>query len=462
MKNTLVLSIGTFLPKFSSIILLPLLTGYLTKEEYGTYDLITVLVSLVLPTLTLQIQQAAFRFLIDARGDERGIKAIVTDIIAFVVPIATLGSAVMFFVLPTGNWLTTLFVVLYYWTDVVENAFLQCARGLGRNLDYSISALICSVGQLVFAAIFVVFFELGLLGAAIMLFAADLVELIYILVRVKMLSSFDISLIDLKVLKGMLSYSWPLVPNSMSMWVMRLSNRLVITFFMGPAANASFAVAYKIPQILSLIQNTFTMAWQENATIATSDADADEYYSKMFRTIYDLMAGLLAVLIALAPLLFSLLIRGNYDDAFPHVAIMFIGVFFLSISAFLGGIYVAKMRTASIGITTVAAALINLIIDVVGVPRFGLFGASIAIVVSYLFLCVYRMIEVRKFANIDYGLPRCFAIIIILISMAALCFTQYKWAFIVNLVIGSLVFIVLAGKTVAAILSGLYRRVARK
>ena len=54
-KNTLILSIGTFLPKLASFVTLPILTAYLTKEEYGTYDLITVLVSLLLPAVTLQI-----------------------------------------------------------------------------------------------------------------------------------------------------------------------------------------------------------------------------------------------------------------------------------------------------------------------------------------------------------------------------------------------------------------------
>ena len=59
-KNSVVLAVGTFFPKFVAIITLPLLTGYLTQEEYGYYDLISTLVSLLLPVATLQIQSAAF------------------------------------------------------------------------------------------------------------------------------------------------------------------------------------------------------------------------------------------------------------------------------------------------------------------------------------------------------------------------------------------------------------------
>ena len=54
-QNTLILSIGTFLPKFAALVTLPILTGYLTKEEMGTYDLVTVLVSLILPSATLKL-----------------------------------------------------------------------------------------------------------------------------------------------------------------------------------------------------------------------------------------------------------------------------------------------------------------------------------------------------------------------------------------------------------------------
>lgn len=66
-KNTIILAIGTLVPKIASLITLPLLTGYLTTEEYGSYDLILTLVSLILPAATLQIQTAAFRFLVEHR-----------------------------------------------------------------------------------------------------------------------------------------------------------------------------------------------------------------------------------------------------------------------------------------------------------------------------------------------------------------------------------------------------------
>ena len=68
-KNTAILSIGRFLPKLFSSFTLPVLTLYLSKKEYGTYDLIGTIVMLAIPVATLQIQSAAFRFLLDCRND---------------------------------------------------------------------------------------------------------------------------------------------------------------------------------------------------------------------------------------------------------------------------------------------------------------------------------------------------------------------------------------------------------
>ena len=68
-KNSIILLIGQVIPKLVFLIILPILTKYLTKIEYGTYDLITVLQSLLLPIITLQIQVAAFRYLIENRDN---------------------------------------------------------------------------------------------------------------------------------------------------------------------------------------------------------------------------------------------------------------------------------------------------------------------------------------------------------------------------------------------------------
>lgn len=457
-KNTIILAIGTFLPRVASFIVLPILTGYMTQEEFGTYDLITVLVGLLLPAVTLQIQTAAFRFLIDIRGDIKEEKRIVTNIFVFTLPVSIAALIILYFSLfqldPLVRWL----ICIYFIFDILVSTARQIVRGLSRNMDFSVSAIIGSCGRLVFALIFVLWLRTGLVGATLTLIASVAAEFLYLMIKTHMHKYIDLSLTSKDSIKQMLKYSWPMVPNSMSMWVMRVSDRLVVTFFMGVAANAVYSVANKIPQLLTVAQTTFNMAWQENASIASKDDDAPAYYSQMFRAVFDFMAGVFGLLVAATPILFALLIRGDYGEAYYQMPILFLAMFFFSIAGYLGGVYVAYKKTTSVGITTALAAVCNLVFDIATIQWIGLYAASGSTLISYLFLCVYRMIDLKKFVDIKYDMKRIIVVLLILTAMSGLCFARNTICDVLNIAVGIAMFCVLDGKMMMSLL----RKVLKK
>lgn len=449
-KNTFILAIGTFLPKIASFITLPILTGYLTKAEYGTYDLITVLVSLILPAATLQIQTAAFRFLIDVRQDEKRTNAIITNIFAFIIPISIIALVILCVFLP-GDIGIRVLICGYFFADIFVNCARQVARGLSKNLEYSISAIVSALGKMIFAVIFVWWLRIGLRGAVIALFLSSTVSLIVLMIRGKIYKYLDPAMISWKEIKTLIRYSWPMVPNSMSMWVMRVSDRFVVTMFLGVTANAVYSVANKIPSLLTLAQSTFTMAWQENASIVSEDEDAGAYYSFMFRTMFDLMAGALGLLICITPLLFSILIRGDYADAYLQMPVLFLAMFFFSQCAYLGGIYVAYKDTKSVGITTMIAAAINLIVDLLLIKRIGLYAASGSTLISYFSLFVFRMYDIRKLVKIKYDIGHILLVMVILAIESALCYLQKPILNVINIIFGVVVFAVLNKNFITAV-----------
>ena len=439
-QNTLVLSIGAFLPKFATVITIPLLTACLTKEEYGTYDLFVVLVSLLLPALTLQIQTVAFRYLVDEKDSIANIKSIVSTIFAFSIPVSLVSLIVLWFVMPVDNRIVKVFICGYFFVDIIANTTRQIARGLQRNLDYSLSAVISAFGKLIFVSIFVWYLKLGLIGATISLFLASLISWIILAYRVKLIKYISVSSVSKNQLNKLISYSWPMVPNNMSMWVMRLSDRFVVTAFLGVSWNAIYAVANKIPGLLSLAQSPFTMAWQENASIVSKDHDASAYYSDMFQTMFDFIAGFLGLLICMTPVLFKILIRGDYDDAYAQMPLLFLAHLFYAMATFLGGIYVAYKKTKSVGITTMIAAIVNLLIDLTTIRFIGLYAASISTLISYTVLFVYRMVDVQKIVFVKIKLGHIFLVVSILLLELFLCFLRLPITDIINGVLGLIVF----------------------
>lgn len=438
-KNTVILAIGTFFPKLAVFITLPVLTAYMTKSEYGTYDLVLTLVSLVLPAATLQIQSAAFRFLIDKRHDEKERKSIISNIYAFIIPTSIIALCIMFVLLKNQLISIRIGICTYFLFDIISNANKQIIRGLSQNISYAISAFISAVGQILFIVCLVWKLKMGLLGGITSLCVAEFLSGGYLLIKGKIYKYLDLREVKKAKLKELISYSWPMVPNSLSQWVMHVSDRLVITAFMGVAANAVYAVAYKIPSILSFAQTTFNMAWQENASIVSKDEDVAKYYSSMFSFLFDIVAGGMAILIGITPYLFKILINSSYVEAYNQIPILYMGIFFFCLSSFWGGIYIAYKKTKGVGLTTVAAAACNLIIDLVSIKFIGLYAASISTLVSYILLCAFRMIGIKKIISLTYNHKHIIWVLSILLIECIISFQQNMVLNIVNFVIGLIV-----------------------
>ncbi|MFT3952389.1 MAG: oligosaccharide flippase family protein [Oscillospiraceae bacterium] len=436
-KNTLILALGTYLPKLTTIITLPLLTGNLTKEGYGTYDLILTLVALLLPAMTLQIQSAAFRFLINHRHSKHEISTVVSNILAFTVCASIVGLLIVFFIIGHRFSLSLkLLMILYFFLDIIYICCGQITRGLGKNALYASTAVILSVVNLAGICIAVYGVANILNGIIVSMIVSCGIGITLLFCRVGIFSYFSFEEISIQKIKKLLSYSWPMVPNALSNWVLSLSDRLLIVGFLGIESNAIYAAANKIPNLAKTLQGTFASAWQENASLSVDDKDASGYYSKIFDKTNGIVIGLVAMLIATAPLFFFLLIRGDYEKAYPQMAILYVGVYFSCMSTFLGGIYVAYMRTKSVGLTTLAAAVCNIGINLIAMPHIGLFAASISTMVSYALLFLFRIINMRKFNKIVINYKKLLLYLIVIIIMCYFVY-QRKWLFnILNAVLG--------------------------
>lgn len=451
-KNTFIIAIGTFLPKFSSIITLPIITGGLTKAEMGTYDLISTLVSLFLPVATLQIQSAAFRFLIDVREDEKETKRIITNIISFILPTSLIALTILYLCLGNVSLVIRWLICLYFFSDILMLSTQQIVRGLSNNKLYSASSVTISFSNMLLIVLTISVGKQGLVGVLASITIATTIGLILLLVKGHILSRIDLSLLSRKTLLEMLSYSWPMIPNSLSNWVLSFSDRAVLTAFMGLEANAIYSVANKIPALFTTVQGTFVFAWQENASLASKDSDADTYYAEMFDSIFGILVGIMALLIAATPILFWLLIRGDYKEAYYQMPILFMGMLFSSMASFIGGIYVAHKKTRSVGVTTILAAACNLVIDLVFVHKIGIFAASISTLVSYVFLTIYRMVDVQKFQKVKFNIGRFCLLIALLVLMCAICWIDTVALNVLNIILGCIIAVVVNRKIMKSIL----------
>lgn len=402
--NTVILGMGQLVPKFLAILLLPLLTSYLTTDEYGNYDLILSIASLLIPIVTMQIQQAVFRYLIASKSTEDKVQYVTVALIyigsSSIICYPIIYLILKFFRIAT---LSALLICVLFFSESLYSLLGQVIRGLGHNVQYSISVVVYSAINLVATAAILMGLHMGLQGVIISLTIGYLSADLYMVFASGVIHYFKLKSFSLVSLKNLLSFSMPIVPSSIALWVVNLSDRLIIIQFMGATANGIYAVANKIPSLYSMAYGIFNLAWTETASKVSDDGNPSEYYTKIFSGLFKFLIGVMLVLIAVTPIIFRVLVKGDYSTAFFQVPILYFGIFFNSLVNFYSGIYIALKRTKQVGYSSVAGALINIVINVLLIGKIGLYAASISTAVSFFVIVIYRAIDITKVIKIKYN-----------------------------------------------------------
>lgn len=451
--NTLILGIGQVFPQLAGLITLPIYTGMLTTAEYGRYDLVNVSVYILTVVVILQIHQAIFRFLIDARHTDKETIYISNGYYFALVP-SILVSVVFGCFFYRLSLFTRFLLGFYLFLNLQNSVIGQISRGLGKNNYYVLGAAVNSTINVILVVLLVLKKRLGFNGLFISLDIALLCSCFIQHIGCKQYKKISLSSVRLSVIKEMLNYSWPMVPNTLSIWIINTCDKFIIRLFLGIEYNGVFAIAQKIPNLLTVAYGTFNMAWQESASLSSSSSDADTYYSNVFNVVFNFLAGVVLLLIAATPVIFSILINDSYAEAYNQIPILYVAVFLSCISSFLGSIYIAKKSTTAVGVSSIIGAVINSVVNISLVRLIGLYAASLSTVVSYIILVVYRMIDVKRkgYATIKYNYPKMISCMVLVIACCVLCFQRELILDILNLIIGSIVFFILNKSYIAMLL----------
>ena len=190
---------------------------------------------------------------------------------------------------------------------------------------------------------------------------------------------------DRRIVASALRYAVPLVPASLSVFVLNSSDRLVVQHYLGPTAVARYAVAYNIGASLIILLNVLNMVWMPRV-FALSDPQVREGLIAQSRDA--LFALLIPMLIGLqfgAPLLLRVWAPPRYrPDSLPLV-VAFVGASSIAFAAATSQVRVllANGRTRSVASATILAAFTNLGLNIVLVPLMGINGSALATLLGF-------------------------------------------------------------------------------
>lgn len=419
-KNSSILFIGQISTKIISFLLLPLYTAYLSEAQYGIVDLISTLIVMFGPIVSLEMQQGLFRFMIPVRNDISEIRKMVST--AFIAEIGLITGYILLFIL-CSFWIDNeykWFLLSNVIVAILGQFSNQALRGLGLNKDYAVTTFIASAGIIILNIIFIAGLGWGAYGMLSAAFLGQTCSICYAVLKAKLYSKFRIRSFDKHFLRKLLNYSLPLIPNELSWWGIRASDRLIVSTFLGLTATGIISVGHRFPEILMNIYSVFGLAWTENIVLHYHDADGKKYFCHMTDVSAKFFSSFSLLILASIPFIFHLMVNSRFDASYPLIPLYFIGSIINILIGLISVVYIANHETRTIGKTSVAAAIISIITCIVLVKFIGIYASPISFIVGFGSMFIYRSIDMKRFASIkwDHSYFIKFAIIYVIVGAA--------------------------------------------
>lgn len=435
LKNIGLLTLSSFATKLLSFFLVPLYTNILSTTEYGTYDLFNTTIGVLLPILTLNIQEAVMRFSMDSKYDRKSIVTVATKYLFFSNVIVILGLLINYicgFSLIAKQY--AIFFFLMFLSQSFSGMITMYIRGIDRIADLSVSSLFASAITICLNVIFLAVFHWGLIGYFLANIIGPLFQSVYLTVRAHIVQEFSLENRYVTEKKEMVTYSRPLIANSIAWWVNNASDRYIVVFFCGLAENGIYSVASKIPSILNIFQTIFNQAWTLSVVKDFDPEDKNGFFTNTYKAYNCMMVIVCSAIIVVDKILAKFLYAKDFFIAWKYVPWLTIAILFGGISGYIGGFFAAVKDSKIFAKSTVYGAVTNVILNLIFTPFMGALGAAIATAVSYFEVWAFRYWHSKKYVRIKINLCRDILsyVILALQSILLLCNLQTEILYVLE------------------------------
>ena len=439
LSNTAILGAGTFASKVLVLLLMPVYTRLLSTAEFGTADLITQTANLLLPLAAVGICDGIFRFTLDSGADKGKILSTGMAVLLFgSAVICGLTQGLRFFdTLGEYVWL----IVLYVVAANIHLAFANYIRAEGKNALFAIQGIINTALTIGLNILFLIVFDMGSRGYVLSVVIADISMCVILFFVAKLYRVISVKKLDAGVAREMLKFSIPYIPTTVMWLITSVSDRYIVTAYRSVEENGLYAVAYKLPTMVSLVSGVFIDAWHFSSV---TDADENEK-AEFFGTVYDNFMGVMFMcgtfIIAGAQIFTRILVSNAYFESWRYVPLLVIATSFSALVSFMGSVYFLKKKSAISMLTAMAGAVTNIILNFILIPVYGAMGAAAATLACYVLVYVIRAVNTRKYVRFNLHTVRVIINALLLSLQTALWFVDIPYAWIGQIVIP--VFIIL-------------------
>jgi O-antigen/teichoic acid export membrane protein len=425
-RHSAIYGLGGLVSRILAVLLLPLYTSYLTTADYGNVETLVALTAILVTVLRAGISNAFFRFYFDS-PDPAARRTVLRTAFWFTIATSTLGLSAGWVLAPwiadalnlagedTEALVRAAFVGL--WAQMNFEQLTALFRVEERSVAFVVASLANVAITIATTVLLVVAYDQGALGVIVGNLTGTL--LVYLALLGYRREQLGLQF-DRPLLRRMNRFGLPLVPSGLALWALNFSDRFFLAHLAGQDDVGRYSLGVRIASAMVLLLVAFRTAWPAFAYSIEDDREARRTYGFVLTYLLFVACWLSLALGALAPWLVRLLAR---DEAFWPAADV---VAPLAFAGALWGAYtvvaigIGRLRRTQFNwVITGAAAAVNVALNLLLIPRYGIEGAAAASVAAFGLMFVTMAVYAQRLYPVPYQWRRVALVLGVAVGLTA-------------------------------------------
>ncbi len=429
-RHSSIYTFSTFLQRALGFIMLPIYTDvlYISKTAYGDLILVYTFVAFMTVIYLYGMDAALLRYFF--LGKFKREEVYKTGFMGVLANSLLLSGLLFILAEPIGNlilggngygtFIRLAAVIMFL--DGLGNLPYLVLRAEEKSITYSVLRIGRFVVEVALNILFVVVWRYGVIG---ILYANALASFLNLVALLPFQNKYIRAPFNKEAFKTLAAFGLPMIPNGIAYLTVEMSDKYLMRFLLGKETMALYSASYKFGSLLLLLVIAFRTAWQPFfLRIAKEEESPQRIYARVL-TYFFLIGSFIVVTgsyfveyIVKLPLGGGRTLLGHaYWGGIIIIPLILTAYLFYGLYVnFTVGIYIKK-KTQWMVLFTGLAAVANVGSNFYLMPRFGIMGAAVATLLSYVIMTLAIWIVNQRLYPVRYEYGRLFIILIYLTGM---------------------------------------------
>ncbi len=419
LKQSAIYGLGKVSNRIVGFVLLPLYTEKIAISDYGIFALLEAIIQISAVFFGFGLKGALFRWLNIYENEEKKGSIIFTTLLWTLILSVFIIQAGFYLKEPIAKLLVGSqayshlfnYVFILIGLEIIRSILFSLVRIYQKALLYSIISVLSVILNLGFNIYLVVYLDFGIEGILI----SNIVSSIFITGILLFYFAKQITFkIETAIFIEMIKYGFPLIFSTIASSAIVFSDRFLIEYFMPVEFVGKYTFVYKIAGIINIfLIQSFLLAWPAIAWQNIKKPEPEKFIKKIL-SYFIFISTWFTLILALfsKDIVFMLTSNPEYGDAYNIIPIISFSFIFYGIYHIIGFSLHYKKQTKYFAYFIVSAAALNIMLNYIFIPVYGLMGAASATFFAYLTMAVSSYKISIRFFPVKYEMKKIFTILI--------------------------------------------------